>query len=194
MLMALRMVKAADEIAALQHAQGIVNTAYERIRHSRFAGRSELSIQQEPSELRKELGLDEGTGGIVGSGPDQSASPHHRTGEHVIEAGDAVVLDFGGTYQGYHADITRTVHVGPPPAEVPHSIRHLPRGAPGGLPRLPGWRDLREHRPGGATRDRPGGLRPVLHAPTRARHRAGRARAAVPGWRQHAAAGRGHDV
>ena len=110
----LRMIKDADEIAALEHAQGIVNTAYARIRHSRFSGRTELSIQQELTDLRNELGLAEGYGGIVGSGPDNSASPHHGTGERVIREGDAVVMDFGGTYQGYHADITRTVHVGPP--------------------------------------------------------------------------------
>ena len=110
----LRMVKDADEIAALEHAQSIVNSVYERIRQSRFSGRTELSIQQELTDLRKELGLQDSYSAIVGSGPDNSASPHHLTGERVIQVGDAVVMDYGGTYQGYHADITRTVHVGPP--------------------------------------------------------------------------------
>ncbi len=110
----MRMVKDADELAALEHAQNIANTVYERICAAQFSGRSELSIQQELTALRQELGLEDCTSGIVGSGPDHSASPHHRTGTRVIQPGDAVVMDFGGTYQGYHADITRTVHVGPP--------------------------------------------------------------------------------
>ncbi|MCA1552752.1 MAG: Xaa-Pro peptidase family protein [Chloroflexi bacterium] len=110
----LRMMKDDDEIAALEHAQHIVDDAFEHICRSRFAGRRELDVQRELTALRQELGLDDAYGGIIGSGPQHSASPHHRTGERIIQAGDAVVMDFGGTYQGYHADITRTVHIGPP--------------------------------------------------------------------------------
>ncbi len=59
---------------------------------------------------------------IVGSGPN-GASPHHDPGERVIEPGDTVVCDFGGEYVldddvGYCSDITRTVAVGEPGAEV----------------------------------------------------------------------------
>jgi Xaa-Pro aminopeptidase len=110
----MRMIKDQDEIAALEHAQHIVDEAFLKLCASPFAGRTELSIQRELTALRQERGLDDCYGGIVGSGPKNSASPHHHTGERVIQKGDAVVMDFGGTYEGYHADITRTVHVGPP--------------------------------------------------------------------------------
>ena len=110
----LRMIKDQDELDALEHAQHIVDATFERICQSAFAGRSELDVQRALTGLRLEMGLDDAYGGIVGSGPQHSASPHHRTGERIIQKGDAVVMDFGGTYQGYHADITRTVHVGPP--------------------------------------------------------------------------------
>ena len=110
----MRMVKDQDELAALERAQHIVDEAFEKICASPFAGRTELSIQEELGALRKERGLADCFNGIVGSGPQNSASPHHHTGERVIQKGDAVVLDFGGNYQGYKADITRTVHVGPP--------------------------------------------------------------------------------
>ena len=55
---------------------------------------------------------------IVGSGPN-SASPHHEPGARVIDPGEAVVCDFGGTMDGYCSDITRTVWTGSsaPPAE-----------------------------------------------------------------------------
>jgi Xaa-Pro aminopeptidase len=36
----------------------------------------------------------------------------------VIRAGDLVVLDFGGVFEGYCVDISRTVSVGPPGAEA----------------------------------------------------------------------------
>jgi Xaa-Pro aminopeptidase len=48
---------------------------------------------------------------IVASGPN-SALPHYRSGERRIEAGDLVVMDFGGTLDGYCVDLTRTVAVG----------------------------------------------------------------------------------
>jgi Xaa-Pro aminopeptidase len=49
---------------------------------------------------------------IVASGPN-AASPHGRPSERTIEAGDLIVIDFGGTLDGYCTDLTRTVTAGP---------------------------------------------------------------------------------
>jgi Xaa-Pro aminopeptidase len=52
---------------------------------------------------------------IVASGPN-GASPHHEVSDRVIETGDVVVVDIGGTMpDGYCSDCTRTYAVGPPP-------------------------------------------------------------------------------
>ena len=48
---------------------------------------------------------------IVASGPN-SALPHARPGERTLGEGDLVVLDFGGVYDSYCVDLTRTVMVG----------------------------------------------------------------------------------
>ena len=48
---------------------------------------------------------------IVASGPN-AALPHARPGERTITEGDLVVLDFGGVYDSYCVDLTRTVSVG----------------------------------------------------------------------------------
>jgi Xaa-Pro aminopeptidase len=53
---------------------------------------------------------------IVASGPN-SASPHHEPTDRVIEAGDLVVVDFGGKHRGYCSDTTRTFSVGEPDAQ-----------------------------------------------------------------------------
>jgi Xaa-Pro aminopeptidase len=50
---------------------------------------------------------------IVASGPN-SALPHARAGDRRLGSGDLVVLDFGGVYNGYCVDLTRTVSIGPP--------------------------------------------------------------------------------
>jgi Xaa-Pro aminopeptidase len=49
---------------------------------------------------------------IVASGPN-AALPHARPGERRLTEGDLVVLDFGGVYDSYCVDLTRTVSVGP---------------------------------------------------------------------------------
>ena len=49
---------------------------------------------------------------IVASGPN-SALPHARPGKRRFSEGDLVVLDFGGVYDSYCVDLTRTVSVGP---------------------------------------------------------------------------------
>jgi len=54
---------------------------------------------------------------IVASGPN-SALPHAHAGDRVLAEGDLVVLDFGGVYGGYCVDLTRTVAVGQPDAEM----------------------------------------------------------------------------
>jgi Xaa-Pro aminopeptidase len=54
---------------------------------------------------------------IVASGPN-SALPHAHAGARVMKEGDLVVLDFGGVYGGYCVDLTRTVALGRPNAEM----------------------------------------------------------------------------
>jgi Xaa-Pro aminopeptidase len=52
---------------------------------------------------------------IVASGPN-GASPHHEVSDRVIEEGDVVVVDIGGTMpDGYRSDCTRTYAVGQAP-------------------------------------------------------------------------------
>jgi Xaa-Pro aminopeptidase len=48
---------------------------------------------------------------IVAGGP-HSALPHAQPGERILSEGDLVVLDFGGVYDSYCVDLTRTVSVG----------------------------------------------------------------------------------
>ncbi len=48
---------------------------------------------------------------IVASGPN-AALPHHSPAERKLTEGDLVVLDFGGVYDSYCVDLTRTVSIG----------------------------------------------------------------------------------
>jgi Xaa-Pro aminopeptidase len=76
----------------------------------RLIGRTERDVAREVRERLVAEGHEEARFAIVGSGPN-SASPHHEASDRVIEAGDPIVLDIGGSFDGYGSDITRTLWV-----------------------------------------------------------------------------------
>src|SRR5688500_2531003 len=92
----LRQVKQPDEIDKLRISGQAADQVFAEIIERPFIGRSEADIGREIVERLRAKGLEVPGHAIVASGPN-SASPHHHTGERVIEAGDAIVLDFGGT-------------------------------------------------------------------------------------------------
>jgi Xaa-Pro dipeptidase len=54
---------------------------------------------------------------IVAGGPN-SANPHAVPTERHLENGDMLVIDWGGTYEGYFSDLTRTFAIGPVDEEL----------------------------------------------------------------------------
>ncbi|MEO5985435.1 MAG: Xaa-Pro peptidase family protein [Candidatus Limnocylindria bacterium] len=113
---ALRRIKDAPEIERLRAAAAAADAAMSAITSERLSGRTEVDVSRRIRELLIGAGHDEAGFAIVASGPN-SASPHHVPGSRKIEAGDAVVLDIGGTREGYSSDTSRTAFVGEPPAE-----------------------------------------------------------------------------
>ena len=111
----LRMVKDAEEVAALERACRITVEALDALAAEMRIGRTELELARRLEQLFGELGAeDRAFDTIVGSGP-HSAIPHHQPGERRLAAGDLVVVDAGARVDGYHADMTRTFLVGSEP-------------------------------------------------------------------------------
>ncbi|HEX2767095.1 MAG TPA: Xaa-Pro peptidase family protein [Candidatus Limnocylindria bacterium] len=113
---ALRRVKEPEEIDRLRAAARAADAAMTAIVGERLAGRTEAEVSSRIRELLLEHGHQTAEFGIVASGPN-AASPHHSPGDRVIQAGDAIVLDIGGTRDGYASDTSRTAFVGEPPAD-----------------------------------------------------------------------------
>jgi Xaa-Pro aminopeptidase len=113
----LRIVKDAAEIDALRAAAAAVDQIAVAMRERPFAGRTESDIQRELNERMLELGHQRANFAIVAGGPN-AASPHHDATDRVIEPGEVVLCDFGGTMHNYCSDITRMYVVGEPAAEV----------------------------------------------------------------------------
>lgn len=109
----LRVSKDDAEIALLAEVSRLTDEAWDEfIEGGPLSGLTETQAMERLSSLMQKRGLG-GSFGICASGPN-SASPHHHTGDRVIQRGDAVVFDWGSTIEGYHSDVTRTVFIGEP--------------------------------------------------------------------------------
>jgi len=115
----LRMRKDAAEVAALQAAGAAADRVAAQLHAGDIplVGRTEAEVSADISARLLAEGHDVVNFAIVAAG-ENAASPHHHPGSRVIRHGEIVLCDFGGTMAGYCSDITRCVHLGPPPADI----------------------------------------------------------------------------
>ena len=111
---ALRTIKDAQEIATLREAATVLTrVARETVPELVRVGRREVDVAMSIDAALREAGFQRPAfETIVASGP-HSALPHARPTNRVLQPGDPVLLDFGGVYDGYCVDLTRTVQLAP---------------------------------------------------------------------------------
>ena len=113
-----RMVKDAAEIGCLRRAGRLLAGVVPAALRMAGAGSTEREVAADIEHALAAAGFeDRAFETIVASGP-RSALPHARPGRRRLAAGDLVVLDFGGVYDGYCVDLTRTASVGEPGGEA----------------------------------------------------------------------------
>ncbi len=122
----LAVIKEEAELTQLQRAGKAIDAVHAQVPSLLGAGRTEADVAAELNHL---ILAEHDTVDfiIVGSGPN-GASPHHSFSDRVLQAGDPVVVDVGGTLDtGYHSDCTRTYVVpgGEPPAEFTRAYEVL---------------------------------------------------------------------
>jgi len=114
-LRALRLRKTPDEIQGLRRAGAAIDVVHSRMGEWLQPGRTEDEVGRDIAQAITDVGHRSVNFVIVASGPN-GASPHHKTSGRVIEAGDPVVVDIGGTMpDGYCSDCTRTYVAGGEP-------------------------------------------------------------------------------
>lgn len=112
----LRAVKDAWEQAVLREAGARLSDAAKCILSRQLEGLLERDVARLVAGELERAGFSKPAfDTIVASGPN-GAMPHHRAGDRRLVAGDLVLLDFGGVWEGYVADISRTVVLGRPTA------------------------------------------------------------------------------
>ena len=189
----LRRTKDAAEIAAMRRAAAAADAAMADIVARPLAGMTERQVARQIADLLIAHGHRSAEFAIVGSGPN-SGSPHHVTGDRVLQQGDALVLDFGGILDDYFSDITRSFFLGEPPAEyrrIYAVVREAQQAAFEAVRPGATCQDIDRAAAQGHHRRR---LWPVLRAPAWPRAGAGCARRALHGRGQCPADRAGHGL
>jgi Xaa-Pro aminopeptidase len=112
----LRAVKDADEIAATRRATEITGETFMHLLDfMRQPGLTEQDVAAEITATYLRLGADGlAFSSIVACGPN-GARPHAVPGNRPLLPEQPIVIDMGARYQGYCADMTRTVFIGDVP-------------------------------------------------------------------------------
>src|ERR1051326_2143936 len=104
-----RMVKSAHEVALMRLAAEVTLTAYEAAWKALADGMTQNEFARLVSAAHERLGFQGGAGVQVGA---YSALPHGSATPQVIRPGSILLIDGGGTVEGYESDISRTFVLG----------------------------------------------------------------------------------
>ncbi|MBA9027396.1 M24 family metallopeptidase [Peribacillus huizhouensis] len=114
----LRLIKTSSEINILKDAAAIADAAFTHIVEFIRPGISELDVSNELEFFMRKQGATSSSFDIIVASGKRSALPHGVATNKIIDSGDFVTLDYGAYFNGYVSDITRTLAVGEPDAQL----------------------------------------------------------------------------
>lgn len=119
-----RSVKTEDEIKKIANAQVIAQKSLQSVVPLIKVGVTERDIAAELLYSMQKLGAENYSFETIVAFGENSAVPHHRTGNKKLEKNDLILIDMGAKADGYCSDMTRTFCLGEPKDELKkiHSI------------------------------------------------------------------------
>lgn len=108
----LRQIKEQMELEKIKKAIRLSEEAFTKVRPLFRPGVTERDIAIEIDYQVKILGAEESAFPTIVAAGENSALPHAQPRGRALKEGDWVIIDWGARFEGYCADITRTVPVG----------------------------------------------------------------------------------
>jgi Xaa-Pro aminopeptidase len=108
----IRVRKDAHEIATLRAAANLLSEVARDVLRTVQPGPSERELAAVIDYKLKSAGFARPAFDTIVAAGSNAALPHARPGGRRLHTGDLVLLDFGGVYDGYCVDLTRTVCLG----------------------------------------------------------------------------------
>lgn len=106
----MRLRKSAEEVEIMRTAARVSAAAHRRAMAMAASGVFEYQVAAEIHHEFARHGMEPGYGSIVAGG-DNACILHYTSNDMPLRDGDLLLIDAGGEYQGYTADITRTFPV-----------------------------------------------------------------------------------
>ncbi|ALO34241.1 Xaa-Pro aminopeptidase [Colwellia sp. MT41] len=116
----LRFIKSSSEIAFMQQAAKIADTALATMLNSVKVGVTERELAIELDHQMALLGSEQVSFATILLFGERSALPHGVPGDRQLKFGDLILIDFGAVVNGYRSDMTRTFVFGQASAEQKH--------------------------------------------------------------------------
>ena len=110
----MRSIKSQAELSSIKKACEIAQKAYHQVIKTLKVGDTEREVKKRLEESMLKLGADGIAFNTIVAFGENSAIPHHVTGDDKLKDGDVVLVDMGCTCNGYCSDITRTAFFGKP--------------------------------------------------------------------------------
>jgi len=118
-----RMLKSPAEIDTIRRSVNLNSEAFARVLKRIRPGVRELDVAAEIEFQMKMLGAEKPSfETIIAAGP-HSALPHSHPTAHQIGADELLLIDMGASLEGYASDMTRVIHLGPPPKKIREMYR-----------------------------------------------------------------------
>ena len=116
LVMPLRMIKDADELAIISEAALLGCRLFDHILGFIRPGLREIDVAAELEYKARQLGAEGMSFETIVASGERSALPHGRATSTLLPRKGFLTLDFGIILNGYSSDMTRTVHLGNPTA------------------------------------------------------------------------------
>lgn len=114
----LRATKDDEELEYLREASRLTDAAFASASERIEPGTTEREAAGFVRDALREVGSDgEAFDTIVAAGPN-AARPHHAPSDRPIQPDEPVIIDMGARVNGYNGDLTRTICLGTPNAEL----------------------------------------------------------------------------
>ncbi|WP_054692632.1 M24 family metallopeptidase [Syntrophomonas palmitatica] len=108
----LRLVKDQDELEHLRQAARIGDQVFALLINKLQIGMTERQAAAEIAYQLRLQGCDRESFDTIAVAGENAALPHGHPGDRALVSGDMLTLDFGGFYQAYAGDMTRTIGFG----------------------------------------------------------------------------------
>ncbi len=110
----MRSVKSQEELALIRKSAQICEQAYHSAIKSIKVGMTETQLKDLIEDYLVQYGADGPAFETIVAFGENSAVPHHQTGDRLLGENVQILVDMGASYKGYLSDLTRTSFFGKP--------------------------------------------------------------------------------